>query len=171
MCKWNKFRGNNSKTIPLQSADTRERILRDGCATDPGTQTTIPALSGSRLADGFGPILLSHSASNLFRFIAFLIHKFLFNLICRHCYGNRTKRGAHTTSLSLKVSLSLSAIFPCLFFLSFLVAAPSTCFHPLLHFHDRRLLEKDISRLLLILNAPLRLSRHRFQKTILCYVY
>jgi len=27
MCKWNKFRSNNSTTIPLQSADTRERIL------------------------------------------------------------------------------------------------------------------------------------------------
>lgn len=27
MCKWNKFRGNNSTTISLQSADTRKRIL------------------------------------------------------------------------------------------------------------------------------------------------
>lgn len=152
MCKWNKFRSNNSTTIPLQSADSRERILRR-CATVPETQTTILALSGSRPADGFGPILLSRSVPNLFHFIALLIHKFLFNLICRHCYGNKTKRGA----LSLEVSPSSSLFLPFLLLLLFL-CHHSTCFHPLLSFHDRRLLEKDISRLSLILNAPLRLT-------------
>jgi len=33
-------------------------------------------------------------APNPFRFIAPAIHKFLFNLICHHCYGNRAERSA-----------------------------------------------------------------------------
>lgn len=77
VCGWNKFRGNNS-TIPAR--------IRVHAWTQ-----TIPPLSGERererdpKPDGFGPT----RAPNLFRFIAFLIHKFLFNLICRHCYGER----------------------------------------------------------------------------------
>lgn len=93
---------------------------------------TIPALSGSRLADGFGPILLSRSAPNLFHFIALLIHKFLFNLICRHCYGNRTGKGVRTQLRFSSKSLSLSPFLPLpsLFF-PFLVVS-SIRFHLLL---------------------------------------
>lgn len=90
---------------------------------------TIPALSGSRLADGFGPILLSRSAPNLFHFIALLIHKFLFNLICRHCYGNRTGKGcAHNFAFPRNLSPFLP--LPSLFF-PFLVVS-SIRFHLLL---------------------------------------
>lgn len=75
------------------------------------THQTIPPLSGrgrvegggSKDPDGFGPI----RAPNLFRFIAFLIHKFLFNLICRHCYGNT----AWKRCISSASSFSLSSFF------------------------------------------------------------
>lgn len=124
-CRWNKFRGNNS-TIPARiGRDTRAHthLSPPLPSVHARTHQTIPPLSegrreeggGSKDPDGFGPI----RAPNLFRFIAFLIHKFLFNLICRHCYGNtawkRCISSASFYSLSSlfysSLSLSLSWFF------------------------------------------------------------
>lgn len=57
MCKWNKFRGNNSTTISFQSADTRERILRRLCdgPQDPNDDPRFIGISADWC--GFGPIL------------------------------------------------------------------------------------------------------------------
>lgn len=90
------------------------------------THQTIPPLSegrreeggGSKDPDGFGPI----RAPNLFRFIAFLIHKFLFNLICRHCYGNTAwKRCISSASSFSQPSLFYSSLSLSLSFLVFFV--------------------------------------------------
>lgn len=99
------------------------------------------------------------------RFIALLIHKFLFNLICRHCYGNRTRKGcAHDFPLSFPLSF-LPSVCVC-------VLASSTHFHLLyISPRDRRLLEEDISRLSLTLNALLRRKRQLSWKTTLFYFF
>lgn len=122
-----------------------------------GPKRRSPALSGisAGLMDS-APFYRSRCAPNLFRFIALLIHKFLFNLICHHCYGNRAKKGCAARPPP-PAKKPLPAKPEVLFLLPFpLIVVSSTHFQPLLRFHDRRLLEKDISRLSLALNAPLR---------------
>lgn len=128
-CRWNKFRGNNS-TIPARiGRDTRAHthlsppLPSPPCTRGPTKRSHLYRRGGGRREegggskdpDGFGPI----RAPNLFRFIAFLIHKFLFNLICRHCYGNTAWKRCISSAFSFSqpslfyssLSLSLSWFF------------------------------------------------------------
>lgn len=101
-------------TSPLPSPPLRAR------ADPPNDPTFIGEGEGggSKDPDGFGPI----RAPNLFRFIAFLIHKFLFNLICRHCYGNTAwKRCISSASSFSQPSLFYSSLSLSLSFLVFFV--------------------------------------------------
>lgn len=160
MCKWNKFRSNNSTTIPLQSADTRERILLVALRS-PGPKRRSSLYRDLGWLMDSAPFccrVLPQIYSVLLPFWYINFYSIWFAAIAMVI--GKIERGTHTTSLfSKSLSFCLSLFHLNLFFFSFLVVVSSIRFHPLLLFRDRRLLEKDISRLSLIPNSPLWLSR------------
>lgn len=167
MCKWNKFRGNNSTTIPLQSANTRERILRRRSLGPKRRSSLYRDLGWLMDSAPFCCRVLSQIYSVLLPFWYINFYSIWFAAIAMIIgrKGVRSQRRFPSKSLSLSPSLPFLLRS---FFSSFLVVSSTTCFHSS---RDQRLLEKDISRLSLILNAPLGLSRRPSWKTMLCYVY
>lgn len=169
MCKWNKFRGNNSTTISLQSADTRKRILcrLRGGPRDPNDDPPLYRDLGWLMDSApFCCRALPQIYSILLPFWYINFYSIWFAAIAMVI--ERKGRGAHTTSLFLEISLpfflllagcsSLSSSFPqsASIFFSF----PRAAITRKGHFAGS-----------LIPNAPLRLSRQPFCKTMLCYAH
>jgi hypothetical protein len=82
---------NFAATIRRRSCSNRRRIYAP-IRSHPRGRRILE--SPGRLMDSRALLPAYRPAPNPFRFIAPAIHKFLFNLICHHCYGNRAERSA-----------------------------------------------------------------------------
>lgn len=155
MCKWNKFRANNSTTISLQSADigAKGSFDRRGPWDPNDDPPPPPPLSGisAGLMDSapFYRRVVPQIYSVLLPFWYINFYSIWFAAIAMVIGRKRGARHDFVLPRNLSPrspfssSLSSHRRFP----------RPTSIFF--LRFHDRRLLEKDISRFSLALNAPL----------------